>query len=425
MRVLTVLFALLSATSVNAAEPMTLDEAARDYVHLVLEIGAHEKGYIDAYFGPADWKAEAEAHPRTVSQLKAEADRITAALGAMNSAAFQPLELRRKAVLMADAASARARLDMIEGARFPFRDEAARLFALRPELKPLASYDAVLTRIESLVPGEGALAERVEAFRNRYIIPSDRLNAVMTAAIGECRRRTLAHLQLPQNERFSMEFVTHQSWSAYNYYQGGNQSLIQINTDLPIYIDRAVLLGCHEGYPGHHVQGIDNERNYRERGFIEYSVAPLYAPASPLNEGGADFGVDLTFPGPERLRFEMATLYPLAGLDPRTAQALADLRQALTDLGGARLTIAAMYLDGEIDRDRAIELTQRYQLISRARAEQSIAFTDQYRSYVINYSAGKDLIEAYVKRAGSSEAAQWDAYQRIISEPTLPADLKP
>jgi hypothetical protein len=314
---------------------------------------------------------------------------------------------------------------MIEGARFRFRDEATRLFALTPELRPLESYDPVLARIEALLPGQGPLAERVEAFRNRYVIPRERLDAVMGAAIAECRRRTLAHIRLPANEHFTMKFVTRQSWSAYNWYQGSNQSLIEVNTDLPIFIDRAVALGCHEGYPGHHVQGIYNERQYRERGLIEFSVAPLYAPASPLNEGGADFGVALAFPGEERVRFESVALYSLAGLDPATAAVYGTLREALRDLSGARLTIAAMYLDGEIDRVRALELTQRYQLISRERAERSLAFTEQYRSYVINYSAGRDLISAYAHRAGQDEAAHWAAYERILSELLLPTDLAP
>jgi hypothetical protein len=84
-----------------------------------------------------------------------------------------------------------------------------------------------------------------------------------------------------------------------------------------------------------------------------------------------------------------------------------------------------MYLDGEIDRDRALELTQRYALVSRERAEQSLAFTEKYRSYVINYSAGKDLISAYADRAGQDEAAHWAAYERILSEPLLPMDLAP
>jgi hypothetical protein len=424
MRLLVSVFVLLFALSASAAERLTtLDEAAHDYVHLVLEIGAHEKDYVDAYFGPPEWRIEAEAHPRNISELKAEADRIQSALSAIDTSAQQPMERRRNVWLKANVASARSRLDLIEGARFRFRDEAARLFALTPELRPLESYDPVVERIEALLPGSGPLAERVEAFRNRYVIPTNRLDAVMGTAIAECRRRTLAHMQLPADERFKMEFVTRHSWGAYNWYQGGNQSLIQVNTDLPIFIDRAIQTGCHEGYPGHHVQGIYNERQYRQRGLIEFSVAPLYSPTSALNEGGADFGVDLAFPGDERVRFEATVLYPLAGLDPSTAPVYGALREALHDLSGAGLTIAAMYLDGEIDRVRALELTQRYQLISRERAERSLAFTEQYRSYVINYSAGKELIRAYAHRAGQDEAAHWAAYERILSELMLPMDL--
>jgi hypothetical protein len=424
MRLLASLFVLFFAISASAGERRTtLDDAARDYVHLVLEIGAHEKGFVDAYFGPPEWRIDAEAHPRNISELKVEADRIQSSLSAMDASAQEAIEHRRNVWLKASVASARSRLDIIEGARFRFRDEATRLFALTPELRPLESYDPVLERIEALLPGSGPLAERVEAFRNRYVIPSDRLDAVMGAAIAECRRRTLAHIPLPANEHFKMEFVTRHSWGAYNWYQGGNQSLIQVNSDLPIFVDRALQIGCHEGYPGHHVQGIYNERQYRQRGLIEFSVAPLYGPTSALNEGGADFGVDLAFPREERIRFEAASLYPLAGLDPSTAPVYGALREALHDLSGANLTIAAMYLDGEIDRVRAFELTQRYQLISRERAERSLRFTEQYRSYVINYSAGKELISAFVHHAGQDEATHWAAYERILSEPMLPMDL--
>jgi hypothetical protein len=411
------------AACADAATDTRLDDAARDYVRMALEIGTYEKDYVDAYYGPPEWRTEAEAKPRVIAGLKMEADRIRSGLAAVDTGSLEPLERRRLAWIDGHVASARFRLDMIEGARIPFGDEAQRLFGIRPDLRPLESYDPVLGRIEALVPGNGPLSERIEAFRNRYVVPSDRLNAVMEAAIAECRRRTLAHMALPENERFTMEFVKGQPWSAYNWYKGDNQSLIQINTDLPIVIDRAIGLGCHEGYPGHHVQGMNYERQYRERGWVEFSIAPLYAPASPLNEGGADFGVDLAFPREERLAFETTTLYPLAGLDPATAPALQSLREAMRELGGARLTITAMYLDGEIDRERAIALTQRYQLTSRARAEQSLAFNDRYRSYVINYSTGEDIIEDYAKRAGDGAEAQWAAYERILSELMLPSDL--
>jgi hypothetical protein len=424
MRALVGLLFLIAAACAPRAEP-DLNPLAEQYVRMSLEIGTHEEGYIDAYYGPPEWKTEAEANPRSTADLKVAADELSAAIATALEASRDPVLQRRARTLAAYVSSARFRLDMIEdGVRAPFVEEAERLFALRPTLQPLESYDAVLARIETLVPGRGALADRVQAFRDRYLIPRDRLQAVMDAAIAECRRRTAEHIALPEGEAFTLEFVTDKSWSGYNYYQGGNRSLIQINVDFPVGIERAVDLGCHEGYPGHHVQGINAERLYRERGWVEFSVVPLFSPQGPLSEGGGNYGVDLAFPGDERVQFEMQTLYPLAGLDPATAPAREALDEALSELRGARLTIAQKYLDGEIDRARAVELAQRYQLVSRERADQSVSFTEQYRSYVINYSTGEDVVRAFVERAGADQSARWAAYESILNQPTLATDLQ-
>lgn len=415
------MLALAACTSAADSSGASLDSIAQDYVRLVLEIDAHEPGYVDAYFGPAEWRDAARKSPREQAALKREADRLRGVL-----ARYQPPgpeSAQRAKVLAANVASARFRLDMIGGARVKFVDEAERLFALRPQLKPLGHYDAVLARIEDLAPGPGPLSERVDAFRKKYAIPEARLPTVMDAAIAECRARTSEHIVLPEGESFRMEVVKDKSWGAYNYYQGDNTSLIQINTDLPVSIGNALVLGCHEGYPGHHVQGIYNERAYRTKGWAEFSVLPLYAPAAPINEGGGDFGVYLAFPGAQLLKFEREVLYPLAGLDPQTAAAYDAFRTAMADLDGAALTISQMYLDGEIDKARAIDLTQRYELVARDVAEQSLDFDEEYRSYVINYSIGEDLVRGYVERAGESPADRWTAYERILSQPTLPADL--
>ena len=117
-----------------------------------------------------------------------------------------------------------------------------------------------------------------------------------------------------------MEYVTGKSWSGYNWYQGGATSLIQVNTDLPIYIDRAIDLAAHEGYPGHHVYNALLEENLvRGRGWIEFTVYALFSPQSLIAEGTANFGIDVAFPGPERVAFERDHLFPLAGLDPARA----------------------------------------------------------------------------------------------------------
>ena len=402
----------------------SLDEIAKDYVQMQLEIGEREPGYVDAYYGPKEWAEAAKAAPRSLPALVKEATALTARTNAVDPAELDPLSVRRRAFLLAQLRAASTRLRMAQGEKLSFAEEAQGLFGVRVELKPLASYDPVLDRIAALVPGSGSLAERVDAFQNRFTIPKERLKPVFDAAIEECKRRTAQHIQLPPGERFTMEFVTGKSWSGYNYYQGDYDSLIQINTDLPIRISRAVDLGCHEGYPGHHALNmLLEQRLTKERGWIEYSIYPLYSPQSLIAEGTANYGIDLAFPGEQRLQYETQALYPLAGLPIEAADKYLALLEAMKDLQGARFTIARDYLEGRINRKQAVELTQKYQLVSKQRAEQSIGFTEQYRSYVINYGLGQDMVRAYVEAAGPDQASRWAAMERVISEPTLPSDL--
>jgi hypothetical protein len=418
-----------AAAQPPAQQADTMDRIAEDYVKLQLLIGEKEEGYIDAYYGPPAWReaARAQAAAATLPQLAERVQALIARIGAVEaftSYMAGSIEARRSAFLQAQLVAAATRLRMLQGERLSFADEARGLFAVVPEIRPLASYDPVVARIDRLVPGPGTLAERVDAFQARFTIPADRLDAVMRAATAECRRRTLEHIPLPPEERFTLEFVTGKSWSGYNYYQGNFVSLIQINTDLPIRINRAVDLGCHEGYPGHHVYNALLERNLaRGRNWVEYTVYPLYSPQSLIAEGSANYGYDLAFPGAERLAFETRVLYPLAGISPEGAARYLELQEALNDLSGARFTIARDFLEGRITRAEAIALSQRYQLVSSTRAEQGLAFTEQYRTYVINYGLGREMVANYIEAQGTTQSARWDAMERILSEPTLPSDL--
>lgn len=405
---------------------MQLDPIAEAYVHLTLEIGEHEPGYVDAYYGPAAWAQQAKRAPRPLPELRSATETLLAQLSAVDEAALAPLEIKRKRLLAAQLIAARTRMAMIAGESLEFDREAEGLYALRPALQPLSAYDPALLKIETLIPGKGPLWQRVDAFLGRTAIPSAKLTAVMQASIAECRRRTVEHIALPTGEQFTLQLVTQQPWSGYNWYQGNATSLIQINTDLPVLISRAVDLGCHEGYPGHHVLNLLLEQRLaRQRGWQEFTVYPLYSPISLIAEGSANYGIELAFPDDEKQAFERDVLYPLAGLDPALAKLNTRLEQARSALSGARLTIARDYLDGRISRAEAVRLAQHYQLLSPGRAEQSIGFTDKYRSYVINYGLGLDLVRAHVQAAGTTPEARWATMEQILSEPTLPADLLP
>lgn len=413
------------SASAVAGDARAVDAIAERYVTLTLEAGTHEAEYVDAYYGPPALRDAAAANSRAVPALIAEAQALIALIDDRMIDRSSGMDQRRLIALKGMLHAAVTRLNMIAGKRYSFADEAEGLFSVRPVLKPLAHYDAVLARLDGLVPGDGPLADRVDAFNDRYLIPKDRLKTVFDAAIAECRRRTATYMALPDGERFDMAFVTGKPWSGYNYYQGGYHSRIEINTDLPIRISRAVDLGCHEGYPGHHVLNLIIEQKLvREKGWREYEVNPLYSPQSVISEGSANYGIDLAFPGEERLTFERDVLYPLAGLNPATARRYWEVQNATEALSGARLTIAQMYLDGQIDRATALAHARKYQLLSPRRAEQTVGFTDHYRSYVINYGIGKDMVRAAIEAGSPDRATRWARMIAILSEPTQPADLQ-
>src|SRR5688500_10044341 len=244
MKLVTLMFALLLAGCASMSGGReSLDAIAADYVRLQLEIGEKEPGYIDAYYGPPEWQAAAKLTPRTLPELAARTAVLQTRLAAAGLARLEPEDARRRDFLKAQLKAAATRLRMLQGEKLSFADEAEGLFGVRPELKPLASFDPVLARSERLVPGTGPLWQRVDSFAERFSIPKDRLEAVMQAAIAECRRRSAEHIALPSNERFTLELVTGKSWGGYNWYKGDANSLIQINTDLPVRISRAVDLG--------------------------------------------------------------------------------------------------------------------------------------------------------------------------------------
>ena len=81
-----------------------------------------------------------------------------------------------------------------------------------------------------------------------------------------------------------------------------------------------------------------------------------------------------------------------------------------------RAATAQLYVDGLISRKEAIEQRRKYSLTSRDRAEQSVRFIEQYRSYVLNYNLGKDIVTEYIEKQGDDQRSRWEAFERMLTE---------
>ncbi|HEX7063310.1 MAG TPA: hypothetical protein VF200_15160 [Woeseiaceae bacterium] len=416
---------LLLACGLCAAAPgEPLDGIAREYLFLELSMGLHDANHVDAYFGPASIRDDAKAAHLSLDDIDARAAELAGRLRGLAADSGDGERQARIAGLLARLAALDTRIDLKRGHTLPFDDESRRIFGVAAPDYDAAHFAAVLEEIDRLVPGEGELAERVDAFRNRFVVPDERLPAVFEAAIAECRRRTLEHIALPEGESFRIEYVTDKPWTGYNWYQGNAHSLIQINRGLPIYVSRAVELGCHEGYPGHHTfNTLLEKRLVEEKGWVEFSLYPLFSPQSLIAEGSGNYGIDLAFPGNERVAFEKRELFPLAGLDPAEAERYYQLLDLLDELSYAGNEAARDYLNGTISREEAVQWLIDYTLASPERAEQRVDFFDTYRSYVINYNFGEDLVRDWVEAGTDSEAERWARFEELLSTPMLPVDL--
>ncbi len=270
------------------------------------------------------------------------------------------------------------------------------------------------------MPGAGDLNTRLSAYAKQFEIPQDKLDVVFKAAINESRARTRKYISLPEEENFEIEYVKDQVWSAYNWYKGNSYSLIQVNTDFPMFISRAIDLASHEGYPGHHVFNLLMEKHLViEKGWMEYCVYPLYSPMSFLAEGSANYGISVVFPEADRLLFEKEVLFPLAGIDPASADLYYLVQAILQKLSYAGNMVAKRYLDGEIDRDCAIRLLMKYSLSDEKRSTQRIGFIEKNRAYVINYNLGQDMVQAYVERRAKKgdEQLLWRVFTDLLLNP--------
>lgn len=411
---------------VQKKDAPSLDQLAQDYVRLGLTLGQHDKNYVDAYYGPEAWKPDPTATPPSLEAIKVSAETLSQSLKTVASGDEGSLLWRRHLYLEKQLEAMLGRIDFLQGKHLSFDEEAKRIYDAEPPTYSEQHFQSLLAELDTLIPGEEPLSRRLQTFRDAFVIPPETLDNVFKTAIEEARKRTAPYLSLPEGESFEVSYVTDKPWSGYNWYQGNYKSLIQVNTDLPITIDRAIDLACHEGYPGHHVYNVLLEKHLvHEKGWKEFSFYPLFSPQSLIAEGTANYGIPMAFPNETRIRYEKDVLFPLAGLDPNQAERYYQVMAILKKLKYAGNEAARGYLNQAFSQDKAVSWLTDYAMMSEPKARQRIQFFDTYRAYVINYNLGEDLVAAYVdakaeKRHGSPG---WDQFKTLLSAPWVPSLL--
>jgi len=405
-------------------ESLNINELASEYVKLGLEIGKYDPDFVDAYYGPDSLK------PGTPKQAVFPKDSLLAAVDKLMSELKQ-LELivsdsnvaKRASWISKQLIAFKRRIKIFSGLTAGFDEESKDLFGVVAPTYDENHFKNLVAELDSILPGKGSLVDRFQQMANRFVIPSNKLDTVFKTAIAEARKRTLEHYPLPAEEHFSLEFVKDKPWSGYNWYKGGFNSLIQINTDLQIFIERAIDVASHESYPGHHVYNMLLEKNlYREKGWVEISLYPLFSPQSLIAEGSANFGIEVVFPGNEKNQFAKEVLLPLAGLDTTGLDAYFKALALKGSLNYVRNEAARGLINGTMNEQEALRWLMEYGLYNKETALKSISFIKKYRSYVINYNYGKELVKNYIESNGGTvtdKDKRWSLFAELLSNEVI------
>lgn len=405
-----------------------LDSIAREYVRLGLSIGQYDGDFVDAYYGPDSLrpvKTDTAQFPKDAFLQRTGS--LKKSLAAFASSSQNDTLTRRAAWLTAQLTAFERRIQLFSGTFVPFDAESKDLFDAVAPVYDEKHFQDLIAKLDRLLPGQGPIPARYQKLADHFLIPAEKIDTVFRTAIAEARKRTLSHYTLPAGEDFKLEYVRDKPWSGYNWYKGNYKSVIQINVSQPIYIERAIDLACHEGYPGHHVYNALLEKNlYRDKGWTEISLYPLFSPQSLIAEGSANYGISMAFPGNEQREFCKTVLIPLAGLDTTMANAYFEALAIRSALNYARNEVARGLLGNGMSEQEAKRWLTDYCLLPEKGASDYLRFIRKYRSYVINYNYGQDIIRKHMEAQGGTAAApdkRWKLFETLLSNENKAGDL--
>ena len=221
----------------------------------------------------------------------------------------------------------------LAGESLPYLEYVSRCFDHTPARIPDERFAAASAEIDEVLPGDGPLDERLAAWDATLEIPLDRLPSVVGWLVERFRLAAAGLFGLPDGEDLRVSLVRDQPWGAYNWYDGGRRSRIDVNTDLPIRAPSLPGLVAHEAYPGHHLEHAWKEAELVDRqGRLESSILLINTPECLISEGLGDLGVRFVAPADERADL-LVELFERAGLavaeDPAAARATAERAAAI------------------------------------------------------------------------------------------------
>ncbi|MCV7170595.1 DUF885 domain-containing protein [Mycobacterium manitobense] len=398
---------------------MEADTLIREYLLLGLRFDRIEDGYVDSFTGdPALRRAVADEPPPDPADLARQARRLLAEIpqsGGLEQARADYLAAHLRAL---DCAGRK-----FAGEQVGFVDEVEAYFDVRIGKGDPSRYEAAHAKLEEALPGDGPLAERVQAHRTADEIPPERLEECIHAFSSALRDRVRADFPLPDAETINYEVVTDKPWSGFNYYLGNYTSTVAVNADLKQQMANLPRLVAHESYPGHHTEHCRKEFGLvAGQNQVEQTIFLVNTPQCLMAEGLADLALHAAIGSGWGVW--ASEIYADLGLrfDGHRAQAVSEATAALADV---RQDAALMLHDEHRDVDDVVDFLRHWLLVDDKRARQTLRFLSSplWRAYTSTYVEGYRLLRGWLD-ARPADVSLTQRFGRLLDEPLIPSSLR-
>lgn len=399
---------------------MTNDDQqfGEEYVKIALAINEHLPGYVDSYTGPDEWMQEAKrAGKMPIADLAKKADQLAGEISRVDG-----MDPQRKDYLARQVTAMQMSLRLLSGEEVSLQEEVSALFDVQPRWKDETNFEEYHRELDQLLPPGDSLSERNHDWKKSNEISIEKLHELLPVITDKLRDLVRQKFNLPEQESFTVEFVSNRPWSANNCYLGGYRSLIQVNTDLPARIDFLTELMAHEGYPGHHTElAIKEQKLIQQKKYVEHVVGLLNTPSCVVAEGIATAALETLLTGEELEDWFRDELLPRAGTTAVDARTITARRKARDKIYGLDGNAAFMLHDQKAGRDEIRAYLQKYGLYSEKEADQTINFISNplYRSYIFTYHVGYDLLKELF-----SKKDRHTYFTRLLEEPVTPSQIR-
>lgn len=374
---------------------------AEEYLLLGLRLGRHVDGLVDSYYGPPELKEQADREePVAPEQLAADAAALRDRL--------------EDGWLRDQVTGCWTYARVLAGEALPYSDEVEGCYGVRPWRTPESAFEEAHAELDELLPGDGSLLERRQAWRERHLCPGDKTVALLADLLPLLRAKTAEVVALPEGEDARVEPVAGEPWWAFNYYEGGLRSRVVVNTDIPTTGLDVLQLAMHEVYPGHHAEHALKESLLG----VEERIALVPTPQAVVAEGIAEAGGEVVLDdGAREEAFAVIRRHDVELSDPELALRIAEVMKRVGTVG---LNAALMIHEDGVSEEEAAEYIARWSLRPLDEARRSISFvTDPtWRSYAITYDAGEALCRRFI---GGDPAK----LRRLLTEHVRIGELSP